>query len=206
MSPSLSGTAHSPRLVLASGSPSRRQILQQAGVEPIIAPADIDEEAVIAALGEARPPVVVTELAQAKSLAQAAAYPNDVVIGCDSMLLLDGQLQGKPHTIAKTIERWHKQRGKTATLLTGHSLRFGDQHYQEVSQTTVVFAAADDIDIQRYAESGEPLECAGAFTLEALGGWFIDRIDGDPSSVIGLSLPVLRRGLHSFGFRVSDFW
>ncbi|MDO4928885.1 MAG: nucleoside triphosphate pyrophosphatase [Corynebacterium sp.] len=194
------------RLVLASTSPSRRSILENAGVQPVIAPADVDEDAIIAELQGERAPAIVQALSRAKAAAQAPKYPNDVVIGCDSMLLLDGQLQGKPHTIAKTIERWHKQRGKTATLLTGHTVIYGEQTYSEVSETTIVFAKANDIDIQRYAESGEPLACAGAFTLEALGGWFIDSIQGDPSSVIGLSLPVLRRALEEFGLRVSDFW
>ena len=80
------------------------------------------------------------------------------------------------------------------------------QRHVETSTTTIRFAEASEADIEAYARSGEPLECAGAFTLEAMGGWFIDSIDGDPSSVIGLSLPVVRRALYSFGLGVSDFW
>jgi maf-like protein len=119
---------------------------------------------------------------------------------------LDDHLQGKPHTIDATIERWHQQAGRTAQLLTGHCLIFGTQRHVETSTTTIRFAEASATDIEAYARSGEPLECAGAFTLEAMGGWFIDSIDGDPSSVIGLSLPVVRRALYSFGLNVSDFW
>ena len=96
--------------------------------------------------------------------------------------------------------------GRTAELLTGHCLLFGDRRHVETSTTTVHFAHASEADIAAYARSGEPLQCAGAFTLEAMGGWFIDRIEGDPSSVIGLSLPVVRRALYSFDLNVSDFW
>lgn len=122
------------------------------------------------------------------------------------MLLLDGVLQGKPHTVDATIERWRSQAGRRAELLTGHCIIQGDKRHVETSRTSVFFAAANERDIAAYAATGEPLECAGAFTLEAIGGWFIDRIEGDPSSVIGLSLPVVRRSLYSFDLCVSDFW
>ena len=194
------------RIVLASQSPSRAAILRSAGVDPVLHPAHVDEDAIQARLGEAAPATVVAELARAKAHAVAADYPGDVVIGGDSMLLLDNQLQGKPHTEAATIERWRAQAGSTAQLLTGHCLLFGEQSFVETSTTEIHFADASERDIQAYAASGEPWQCAGAFTLEALGGWFIDRIDGDPSSVIGLSLPVVRRALYSFGLEVSQFW
>lgn len=192
------------RIVLASQSPSRASILRGAGVEPVLRPTDVDEEAIRAELGDASPHRVVAQLARAK--AHAVEAPRDVIIGGDSMLFLDGQLQGKPHTVDNTIARWHAQAGKTAELLTGHCVRFGDDEMVETTSTTVHFAAASEADIRAYAESGEPLKCAGAFTLEALGGWFIDRIEGDPSSVIGLSLPVVRQALYSFGLSVSQFW
>ncbi|WP_460490847.1 Maf family protein, partial [Corynebacterium nasicanis] len=148
----------------------------------------------------------VAALARAKAHAVAADHPGDVVIGGDSMLLIDDHLQGKPHTREATVARWHEQAGKVAQLLTGHCILFGEQEFVETSATTVHFAQASDADIAAYAASGEPWQCAGAFTLEALGGWFIDRIEGDPSSVIGLSLPVLRRALYSFGLDASAFW
>lgn len=190
------------RIVLASASPSRRQILESAGINPIIAPADVDEDAIIAEFG-ATPPVV-EKLAQAK--AEAVDFPGDVVIGCDSMLLLDGELQGKPHTVEKTIERWRHQRGKAAELITGHHVISPAGVFTGTARTVVNFGQPSDQDIEAYARSGEPLKCAGAFTLEAMGGWFIDSIEGDPSSVIGLSLPLLRTALYSFGYSVSDFW
>lgn len=194
------------RLILASQSPSRASILRGAGVEPVLAPADIDERALEAQLAEHSPAATVAALATAKAEKVAFRYPDEPVIGGDSMLLLDGQLQGKPHTIDATVERWHQQAGRTAQLLTGHCVIFGTQRHVETSTTTIRFAEATKADIEAYARSGEPLECAGAFTLEAMGGWFIDSIDGDPSSVIGLSLPVVRRALYSFGLGVCDFW
>lgn len=194
------------RIVLASQSPSRAAILRGAGVEPVLRPAHVDERAIEAELADAAPGDVVAALAAAKAEAIAPHYPDDVVIGGDSMLLLDGQLQGKPHTEERTVERWRAQAGKSAQLLTGHCILLGDKRYVETSTTTVHFAQASETDIAAYAASGEPLQCAGAFTLEALGGWFIDAIEGDPSSVIGLSLPVVRRALYEFGVNASDFW
>lgn len=194
------------RLILASQSPSRAAILRGAGVEPVLEPADIDERALENQLAGHSPADTVAALASDKAEKVATQYPDEPVIGGDSMLLLDGHLQGKPHTVEATIERWHQQAGRTAQLLTGHCLIFGTQRHVETSTTTIRFAEASATDIEAYARTGEPLECAGAFTLEAMGGWFIDSIDGDPSSVIGLSLPVVRRALYSFGLNVSDFW
>ena len=127
-------------------------------------------------------------------------------LGPGAQPLLDGRLQGKPHTVERTVERWKAQRGRTATLVTGHAVVHRGRRISVASSTQVHFARVSDRDIEAYAATGEPLECAGAFTLEALGGWFIDRVDGDPSGVIGLSLPVLRRALEEFGLSVSDFW
>ncbi|PLW00046.1 septum formation inhibitor Maf [Corynebacterium ulcerans] len=200
------------KIVLASASPSRRAILRSAGVDPIIDPADIDEDSLLEQCKDLQPEEIVAQLATAKAHAVASKYSGHVVIGGDSMLLLDGELQGKPHTIERTIQRWKEQRGRTAHLITGHCIVYGvdgaSTSYQhvETSVTKISFAQASDRDIEAYAQTGEPLQCAGAFTLEALGGWFIDAIDGDPSSVIGLSLPVVRRALYSFGLNVSDFW
>lgn len=194
------------RLVLASQSPSRRMLLEQGGVEPVLRPAHIDEEAVIASLHDAPPATTVATLARAKAETAIAEFPDDVVVGCDSMLLLDGALLGKPHTVEATIERWKAQRGKVAQLLTGHAVWFGGDWVVDTVATTIRFGDVSDADIQAYAESGQPLECAGAFTLEALGSWFIDSIDGDPTSVIGLSMPLLRRCLYRFGLDTSVFW
>ena len=194
------------RLVLASQSPSRRMLLEQGGVTPVLRPAHIDEDAVIASLLDAPPATTVSTLARAKAETAIADFPDDVVVGCDSMLLLNGELLGKPHTVEATVERWKAQRGKVAQLLTGHAVWFGGEWVVDTVVTTIHFGDVSDADIQAYAESGQPLECAGAFTLEALGSWFIDSIDGDPTSVIGLSMPLLRRCLYRFGLNASDFW
>ena len=194
------------RLVLASQSPSRRMLLEQGGVEPVLRPAHIDEEAVIASLIDAPPATTVATLAQAKAETAIAEFPDDVVVGCDSMLLLDGALLGKPHTVEETVRRWKAQRGKEAQLLTGHAVWFGGEWVVDTVATTIRFGEVSVADIESYARSGQPLECAGAFTLEALGSWFIDSISGDPTSVIGLSMPLLRRCLYRFGLDASDFW
>lgn len=194
------------RLVLASQSPSRRMLLEQGGVEPVLRPAHIDEEAVIASLIDAPPATTVATLAQAKAETAIAEFPDDVVVGCDSMLLLDGALLGKPHTVEETVRRWKTQRGKDAQLLTGHAVWFGGEWVVDTVATTIRFGEVSDADIEAYARSGQPLECAGAFTLEALGSWFIDSISGDPTSVIGLSMPLLRRCLYRFGLDASDLW
>ena len=194
------------RLVLASQSPSRRMLLEQGGVKPVLRPANIDEDAVIASLHSVDAATTVSTLARAKAETAIAESPGDVVVGCDSMLLLDGELLGKPHTVEATIERWKAQRGKEAQLLTGHAVWFGGEWVVDTVATTIRFGDVSDADIEAYARSGQPLECAGAFTLEALGSWFIDSIDGDPTSVIGLSMPLLRRCLYRFGLDASDFW
>ncbi|MBF4548251.1 septum formation inhibitor Maf [Corynebacterium afermentans subsp. lipophilum] len=194
------------RLVLASQSPSRRMLLEQGGVKPVLRPAHIDEDALIASLHSVDAATTVSTLARAKAETAIADFPDDVVVGCDSMLLLDGELLGKPHTVEATVERWKAQRGKVAQLLTGHAVWFGGEWVVDTVATTIRFGDVSDADIQAYAESGQPLECAGAFTLEALGSWFIDSIDGDPTSVIGLSMPLLRRCLYRFGLNASDLW
>ena len=194
------------RLVLASQSPSRRMLLEQGGVRPVLRPAHIDEDAVIASLHSVDAATTVSTLARAKAETAIAEFPDDVVVGCDSMLLLDGELLGKPHTVEATIERWKAQRGKEAQLLTGHAVWFGGEWVVDTVATTIRFSDVSDADIEAYARSGQPLECAGAFTLEALGSWFIDAIEGDPTSVIGLSMPLLRRCLYRFGLDASDFW
>lgn len=194
------------RLVLASQSPSRRMLLEQGGVRRVLRPAHIDEDAVIASLHSVDAATTVSTLARAKAETAIAEFPDDVVVGCDSMLLLDGELLGKPHTVEATIERWKAQRGKEAQLLTGHAVWFGGEWVVDTVATTIRFGDVSDADIEAYARSGQPLECAGAFTLEALGSWFIDAIEGDPTSVIGLSMPLLRRCLYRFGLDASDFW
>ncbi|WP_378737563.1 Maf family protein [Nocardia brasiliensis] len=204
------------KLVLASASPARREVLRSAGIDPIVRVSDVDEDAVAAALPDGTPPeVVVVELAKAKAAAVAATIPefgaDCVVVGCDSMLLVDGELQGKPHTAEVARARWGEMTGRSADLVTGHCvLRLQDGRITaeavDCSSTTVHFAKPEPDELDAYIATGEPLQVAGAFTLDGLGGWFVDRIDGDPSSVIGIGLPLLRRLLGDVGVAVTQLW
>ncbi|TLF82257.1 nucleoside triphosphate pyrophosphatase [Nocardia cyriacigeorgica] len=203
-------------LVLASASPARRTVLRSAGIEPVVRVSDVDEDAVAAALPADTPPQqVVVELAKAKAATVAAAVPefagDCVVVGCDSMLLIDGTLQGKPHTPEVARARWNAMAGRSAELITGHCvLRLLDgavtAEAVDCSSTTIHFAKPEPEALEAYIATGEPLQVAGAFTLDGLGGWFVDRIDGDPSSVIGIGLPLLRRLLDDVGVAVADLW
>ncbi|MET8877935.1 nucleoside triphosphate pyrophosphatase [Nocardia sp. NPDC004604] len=204
------------RLVLASASPARREVLRSAGIDPVVRISDVDEDAVAAALPPGTAPeVVVVELARAKARAVAATIPDFatdcVVVGCDSMLLVDGELQGKPHTPEVARSRWAEMAGRSADLITGHCvlrLRDGEVIAESVdcSSTTVHFAKPDPEELDAYIATGEPLQVAGAFTLDGMGGWFVDRIDGDPSSVIGIGLPLLRRLLGDVGIGIAQLW
>ncbi|WP_431964477.1 nucleoside triphosphate pyrophosphatase [Nocardia sp. bgisy134] len=203
-------------LVLASASPARREVLRSAGIDPVVRVSDVDEDAVAAALpADTTPQTVVVELAKAKAAAVAATIPeyaaDCVVVGCDSMLLVDGVLQGKPHTPEVARARWADMAGRSADLITGHCvlrMRDGEIVTEAVdcSATTVHFAKPEPGELDAYIATGEPLQVAGAFTLDGLGGWFVDRIDGDPSSVIGIGLPLLRRLLGDVGVGIAQLW
>ncbi|WP_280417835.1 Maf family protein [Nocardia carnea] len=205
------------RLVLASASPARRSVLRAAGIEPIVRVSDVDEDAVAAALPAGTGPrEIVVELARAKARAVAATLAGDgsadlVVVGCDSMLLIDGELQGKPHTAEVAQARWQAMAGNNADLLTGHCvLRLVSggvtAEALDCSATTVHFGKPDPAELDAYIATGEPLQVAGAFTLDGLGGWFVDRIEGDPSSVVGIGLPLLRRLLQEVGVGIDRLW
>lgn len=204
------------RLVLGSASPGRLQVLRQAGVEPLVVVSGTDEDAVIAAHDGAPPAQVVAALAAAKADAVAAVLPPDiavncVVIGCDSMLFIDGQLRGKPDSAAAARDAWRTMAGRAGQLYTGHCLirlQHGEitDQVRESAVTTVYFGTPSDTELAAYLDSGEPLAVAGGFTLDGLGGWFVDRIDGAPSNVIGLSLPLLRCMLGAAGLSIAEVW
>lgn len=200
------------RLVLASASPARRALLRQAGIEPTICVSDVDEAAVEAAAREAYgdlgPGDVALLLARAKAEAVADELDGDqVVIGCDSVLELDGAVYGKPASAEEAISRWQLMRGGSGILHTGHWL-VDDRSAESggsggtlgaTAETVVHFADLDDEEIDGYVASGEPLRVAGAFTIDGLGAPFIARIEGDHTNVVGLSLPLLRQLLREIG-------
>jgi septum formation protein len=208
------------RVVLGSASPARRRVLVDAGVDPVVRVSEVDEDAVAAALPDGSGPhVVVTALAEAKARVVAerlvtedpAVAADAVVIGCDSMLFHDGVLTGKPHTADAATAQWHRVRGRSAELLTGHCvLRMSGGTVVAAesasTSTTVRFADIDDATVDAYVATGEPLEVAGAFTLDGRGGWFIDGIDGDHSAVIGIGLSVVRTLFARLGVSVADVW
>ncbi|MCW2512290.1 MAG: hypothetical protein JWR11_1332 [Mycobacterium sp.] len=205
------------RVVLASASPGRRKVLRGAGIDPLVIVSGVDEDAVVAALpAGAGPGDVTTALATAKARAVVDVLEPDVgadcvVIGCDSMLYRDGRLWGKPATEAAVIAGWRAMAGRSAELYTGHSvIRLRDNRIEaevaEHAATTVRFGHPSEADVQAYARSGEPIAVAGGFTLDGLGGWFVDGIDGDPSAVIGLGLPLTRRLFERVGLTLADLW
>lgn len=205
------------RLVLGSASSGRLQVLRQAGIEPLVVVSGVDEEAIIAGLGAGVVPAdVVGALARAKAervaaTLQAAIAADCVVVGCDSMLHLNGRLCGKPRSLGQARQQWGSMAGGAGQLYTGHCLirLVGGKIVHtvaETSATTVHFGTPSSADLEAYLASGEPLRVAGGFTLDGLGGWFIDRIDGDPSSVIGVSLPLLRSLLQRVGLSVAALW
>jgi septum formation protein len=190
-------------LVLASASVSRRLILESAGIRFRAEPSGTDEVMFAASTSE-----IVAALARQKAEAVAARVAEGLVLGCDSLLNFDGEAFGKPASAADAIERWHHQRGRSGILFTGHVLvdaGSGGSHEETVA-TVVHFGRPSDVEIQRYVETGEPLDKAGAFTIEGRSAPFIERVEGDPGNVRGLSLPALRRLLGAHGRSIVEFW
>ncbi len=207
------------RLVLASASPARLAVLRAAGTAPLVSVSQVDEDAILAGLGpDVAHEDAVEALARAKALDVVARITADgavpgraVVIGCDSMLSIDGELVGKPHTPEVAAARWRAMRGRTGRLLTGHCAVLvvdGAEAGRATGTraTGLRFGAPSDAEIDAYVATGEPLEVAGGFTLDGLGGWFVEGVDGDPSSVIGISLPLTRRLLQDLGVSPVQLW
>jgi septum formation protein len=192
------------RVVLASASPARLAVLRAAGISPDVIVSGVDEDAYQApTTGE------LTEvLASAKAAAVAAGLDDGLVIGCDSMLDLNGRAYGKPASPAEAAARWHEMSGRSGTLFTGHCLIdvASGKQVTAVAATTVRFGTPTDEEIAAYVGTGEPLSMAGGFTIEGLGGWFVDSIDGDHNNVIGISVPLLRRLLAEFGVTIPELW
>ncbi|OLR90470.1 Maf family protein [Actinokineospora bangkokensis] len=203
------------QFVLASQSPARLAVLRAAGVEPTVRVSGVDEDAVAAALTDPAPEQLVTALAEAKAQAVltdvATEFPEALVVACDSMLHIDGEMVGKPQSAEVARQRWRRMAGRTGHLLTGHVVvRTSDGEVVATASgtetTTVHFADPTPAEVDAYVATGEPLHVAGSFTLDGLGGWFVRGIEGDPSSVVGISLPLTRRLLGRVGVSVTDLW
>ncbi|MFC5646842.1 nucleoside triphosphate pyrophosphatase [Kitasatospora cinereorecta] len=192
-------------LVLASASPARLGLLRQAGLDPRVVVSGVDEDA----LSAATPGELALVLAEAKAKAVASEITGgELVIGCDSVLELDGQALGKPADAAEALARWQAMRGRAGVLQTGHCVidTATGRQASATASTTVRFGTPDDAEVAAYVASGEPLHVAGAFTLDGRSAPFVEGIDGDPGNVIGLSLPLLRRLLAELDVRITDLW
>ena len=210
------------RFVLASASPARLATLRSAGFAPEVRVSGVDEDEALGAARAARGEAPhgrhvlgtstaddVLVLARAKAQAVAADVPDAVVLGCDSMLELDGRQLGKPADAAEALERWRAMRGRTGVLHTGHWLvdtRAPDTAAGGTASTVVHFADLSEEEVEAYVGTGEPLAVAGAFTVDGLGGPFVTSIEGDYHAVVGVSLPLLRTLLAELGLSVMDLW
>jgi septum formation protein len=191
------------RFVLASASPARLETLRRAGLEPEVVVSGVDEDAVSAPTTAE----LVAILAERKAHAVAAqVVAPAIVLGCDSMLELDGQQLGKPGSVAAAARRWREMRGRIGTLHTGHCLIDvgGGTSLTRSVATEVAFGDVTDDEIDAYCATGEPIAVAGAFTVDGLGGWFVDRVAGDHHNVVGVSLPVVRAMLRELGHGLGD--
>jgi septum formation protein len=193
-----------PEIILASASASRLGVLRGAGLDPKVIVSGIDESAISAPTTAG----LTEQLAIAKATAVADRLGEGIVIGCDSLLDLDGEPYGKPATAAEATRRWHLMSGRSGALVTGHCVidAATGRRAHAVSAATVRFGSPSEQEIAAYVASGEPLAVAGAFTLEGRGGWFVDGIDGDHGTVLGISLPLVRRLLAELGIAVTSLW
>jgi len=197
------------RLILASASPARLKTLQAAGLDPEVIVSGVDEDAHHERLSELDEPAeYALGLARLKAVAVAADQPRALVIGCDSVLELDGEVLGKPKDAADAVARWQQMRGRAGVLHTGHCVI--DTHREvwlgRSAATQVRFAMIGDDEIEAYVATGEPLKVAGAFTLDGRGSAYVSGITGDPHNVVGISVPLLRLMFDELGFVWHEFW
>ncbi|MGG6297846.1 Maf family protein [Leptolyngbya sp. AN02str] len=196
--------ANVPQFVLASASPARLRLLRSAGINPVVCPSQFDESQI----KTTNPVDLVQMLAQGKAEAVAGQFPQSLVLGCDSVLALAGEIHGKPSSPTEAIARWQQMRGRVGALYTGHAL-IDTTHPKTLVRsrmTEVYFADVSDHEIEAYVASGEPLNCAGCFALEGKGGLLIEQLVGCHSNVIGLSMPLLRQMVAELGYDITQYW
>jgi septum formation protein len=204
------------RFVLASASPARLTMLRAAGLDPAVMVSGVDESTVeltdprdvCLTLARLKAEAVAARLRAEVSPEQGAPGEPAIVLGCDSVLELDGEIHGKPASAEEATVRWRRMRGRTGVLHTGHCLirvRSGVSA-AAVASTEVTFADVSDAEIAAYVATGEPIRVAGAFTIDGRGGWFVERIAGDHGTVVGVSLPTLRRLLREVGVDLTALW
>jgi septum formation protein len=197
-----------PRFILASASPARRRLLQDAGFDPIVQPSNFDESQIV--LNNAAELVQALARGKAETIVRQldGSDRNWLIMGCDSVLSLHGEIFGKPIDAADAIVRWQNMRGRVGEIYTGHILIDGIQNRTLVrsAMTQVQFANVSDRVIEAYIATGEPMNSAGCFSIDGRGGLFVEKIVGCHTNVIGLSLPLLRSMLDELGYSVMDFW
>ncbi|HTT54528.1 MAG TPA: Maf family protein [Streptosporangiaceae bacterium] len=189
--------------VLASGSAGRLRLLRAAGLDPDVLVSGVDESHD----GQLDTAELVIMLAERKAAAVARLRPDALVLGCDSLLDLDHAPVGKPASAGQAAGVWRRLAGREGTLCTGHCLIGpGGRRVRDVARATVRFGTPSEPELAAYVASGEPLAMAGAFSIDGRGAAFVEGIDGDPGTVIGLSLPLLRRMLAELGVAITDLW
>jgi septum formation protein len=194
------------RFVLASASSARLSVLRTAGLNPEVIVSGVDEGGVEES--SAAEHALVLACRKAVAVKEKLTGESALVLGCDSVLELDGRVYGKPGSPVEAVRRWRRMRGRSGILHTGHCVvETGSGRFAKAVGSTIVhFAHVSDADIEAYVESGEPLGVAGGFKIDGLGGAFVERVEGDPYNVMGVSLPLLRRIVAEFGVGWYDLW